>query len=155
MSITELGSLGEFIGAFLLFASLVYVGIQIRQSNQTDKMNARIAFEDQYRNTVAFFASTHEIADVVAKGLEDPSALTPSEAHLFGPRLYALYRHAEIAFDQYNKQLLDEQFLDRTMKVLEIYHYEPGAQWWFYNHGKAMLSSEFHEYVEKRLASQG
>jgi hypothetical protein len=155
MTITELGSLGEFIGAFLLFASLIYVGIQIRQSNQTDKLNARIAFEDQYRNTVAFFAPSREIADVMAKGLDDPSTLTQSEVHLFGPRLYALYRHAEIAFDQYNKQLLDEQFLDRTMKVLEIYHHDPGAQWWFYRHGKAMLSSEFHEYVEKRLSSQG
>jgi len=31
MSITELGALGEFVGAFGVVASLVYLGLQVRQ----------------------------------------------------------------------------------------------------------------------------
>ena len=93
MTITELGSLGEFIGAFLLFGSLIYVGIQIRQSNQTDRLNAAISFEDQYKNTVAFFSSSKDIADVMARGLEDLSSLTEAELHLFGPRMYLSLIH--------------------------------------------------------------
>lgn len=151
MTITELGALGEFVGAFLLFGSLVYVGIQIRQSNQTDRLNAAISFEDQYRNTVAFFSSSKEIADVMARGLEDMSTLTDAELHLFGPRMYALYRHVEIAHDQHEKNLLDKEVLNRSMKVLGVYHRSPGAQSWFDGHGKLMLSETFYHYVIKCL----
>ncbi len=151
MTITELGALGEFIGAFLLFASLVYVGIQIRQSNLTDRLNAATAFEDQYRSTVAFFSSSRDIAEVMARGLEDMSSLTDTELHLFGPRMYALYRHAEIAHDQHHKNLLGKEVLDRTMKVLDIYHGSLGAQSWFYSHGKLMLNEDFFVYANNRL----
>ena len=148
MTIAELGALGEFVGAFLLFASLIYVGIQIRQSNKTDRMNAMISFENQYRDTVAFFAGSPEVAEIVAKGMVDWAGLGEAEKHLVGPRLYALYRHAEIAFDQHKRGLLDWEEVDRTMKVIGVYHLEPGVQQWFTSGGKLLLSAEFHAFVE-------
>ena len=42
MTIFELGALGEFIGAILLFVSLIYVGLQIKQ-NRADKLTQRAA----------------------------------------------------------------------------------------------------------------
>ena len=32
MTIFELGAVGEFVGAILLFLSLIYVGVQIKQN---------------------------------------------------------------------------------------------------------------------------
>lgn len=152
MTIAELGALGEFIGAFLLFASLIYVGIQIRQSNRTDRMNAMISFENQYRDTVAFFASSPEVTEIMAKGVVDWAGLDQADKHLVGPRLYALYRHAEIAFDQHNKGLLDWEEVDRTMKVIGVYQLETGVQQWFASAGKHLLGAEFHAFVEDYTA---
>ncbi len=39
----ELGALGEFIGAFGVIASLVYVGLQIRQNTRAVRSEMRLA----------------------------------------------------------------------------------------------------------------
>ena len=41
MSIADLGSLGEFVGAFAVLATLVYLSVQIRQSNRNAMATAR------------------------------------------------------------------------------------------------------------------
>ena len=47
--------------------------------------------------------------------------------------------------------MLDKEILDRSMKVLEIYHNSPGAQAWFQDHGKLMLSETFYTHVAEQL----
>ncbi len=148
MTIAELGSVGEFIGAILLFISLIYLGIQIRQGNKAERLNATVAFEDQYRQNLQLWASSDEISHVMAKGLADMSSLTNSEIHLFGPRMYSLYRHAETAFQQHKKRLLDDDVLSRTMRVISLYHDEPGAQVWYAGHGQYMLTKEFCSFLD-------
>ena len=49
MSIIELGALGEFIGAVLLFGSLVFVGLQIRQNTKSIRAST-------YREAISDFA---------------------------------------------------------------------------------------------------
>ena len=148
MTIAELGSVGEFLGAILLFVSLIYLGIQIRQSNKAERLSATVAFEDQYRQNLSLWASSDEISNVMAKGLSDMSSLTKSEVHLFGPRMYSLYRHAETAFQQNKKRLLEDDVLSRTMRVVSLYHDEPGAQAWYADHGRYMLTQEFCTFLD-------
>ena len=90
----------------------------------------------------------------MARGLEDVSNLTNAEFHLFGPRMYALYRHVEIAYEQHQKNLLDKEVLDKSLKVLALYHESPGAQSWFDGHGALMLSEAFYQYVKSQLGKE-
>ena len=54
MSITELGALGEFIAAFAVVASLIYVGFQVRQNTGAINGNALAQVSsEQQRNLVA------------------------------------------------------------------------------------------------------
>ncbi len=54
MSIMELGAIGEFIAAFAVVASLIYVGLQVRQNTRAINGNAlaQVASEQQ-RNLIA------------------------------------------------------------------------------------------------------
>ena len=54
MSIMELGALGEFVGAFAVVATLIYLTIQVRQSKDAMEENSRMA-------RVAVSAQTFEI----------------------------------------------------------------------------------------------
>ena len=40
MNITELGAIGELVGGVAVIASLVYVGLQVRQSTQVGRAQA-------------------------------------------------------------------------------------------------------------------
>jgi hypothetical protein len=155
VTIFELGALGEFIGAMLLFASLVYVGIQIRQSNKTDRLNATIAFENQYRENVALWASSTDVAAIMAKGVEGKDELEVAEVHMFGPRMYALYRLGETAYEQSRQNLLDESALIKTLGIIAIYHHSKGAQAWYESHGRLMLSLEFCTFLDAHFRDSG
>jgi len=47
MTVFELGAVGEFVGAILLFVSLIYVGVQVRQNTKTSRTESRRSSVDQ------------------------------------------------------------------------------------------------------------
>ena len=54
MSIMELGAIGEFIAAFAVVASLIYVGLQVRQNTGAINGNALAqVWSEQQRNLIA------------------------------------------------------------------------------------------------------
>ena len=61
MSITELGALGEFVGAIAVVATLIYLAIQVRQN--TGMMRAQIyqARSDSGQRYQLFVAGSEEI----------------------------------------------------------------------------------------------
>ncbi len=56
MSIVDLGALGEFVGAIAVVATLIYLTIQVRQSKEAMKENARLARAAVCKQTFEIFA---------------------------------------------------------------------------------------------------
>ncbi len=56
MSITELGSIGEFVGAFAVVATLIYLTIQVRQSKEAMNENSRLTRAAVSAQTFEIFA---------------------------------------------------------------------------------------------------
>jgi len=51
MSIMELGAIGEFVGAFGVIASLIYVGLQVRQNTRAMRSETRLGLANSmYHN---------------------------------------------------------------------------------------------------------
>lgn len=46
MSIVELGALGEFVGALGVVASLIYVGVQVRQNTRVVRSEMRLGLAE-------------------------------------------------------------------------------------------------------------
>ena len=67
MTLQELGSVGEFVGSFLLLVSIVYLALQVRQNSKT---LSNTAFLDAVRdsNSLDFF---HAASFDQIKGLPD------------------------------------------------------------------------------------
>ena len=69
LTITELGSLGEFIGAFAVVASLIYVGIQLKQNTVAVKVTTAQAFTDTWNAGLRPVSQSPVLADIVNRGL--------------------------------------------------------------------------------------
>ena len=65
MSIMELGALGEFVGAFAVVATLIYLALQIRSNTNVEKAAALREVLDGYvdRNNVLLYQSP-ELTDM-------------------------------------------------------------------------------------------
>ncbi len=87
MTIFELGAIGEFTGAILLFLSLIYVGIQIRQNtNSMDESRrlalaqTRLAAADSYAEHQREFAESVHLAPIHQKLMEAGWPATAEES---------------------------------------------------------------------------
>jgi hypothetical protein len=83
MSVLELGALGEFVAAFGVIASLIYVGFQVRQNTKATNGNAiaQVASEVQ-RNLVAV-SQDDVLANAVTKVLAGEDLLPIEQTKLF------------------------------------------------------------------------
>ena len=75
MTIFELGALGEFVGAILLFGSLVFVGLQIRQNTKATRAVSHHAITDALNQLNLSFAKDPAIVKLWASGMNDRSSL--------------------------------------------------------------------------------
>ena len=76
MDIMELGAIGELVGGVAVIASLIYVGMQVRQSNQINRAESVRAFVRDY-NT--FLYKLSEQTEILRRGSVDWDGLSGEE----------------------------------------------------------------------------
>lgn len=64
ISLTDLGNLGEFVGAIAVIASLIYVGIQLRQNTAAIKITTAQAFTDTWNGYISTLNLAPDLGDV-------------------------------------------------------------------------------------------
>ena len=67
LSIQDLGALGEFIGAFGVMASLIYVGLQIKQTRHMVMAESETNYTQSGREIYLFLAGNRHITEMIAK----------------------------------------------------------------------------------------
>ena len=101
MSLADLGSIGELVGAIGVIASLIYLAAQIRGARSMARaQNVREIFDGMRRNQAAI-AANPELAQVWCDGLADYGSLSPRDRmrFLFLVHDYVLlYRETQIAY---------------------------------------------------------
>ena len=121
MTIFELGALGEFAGAILLFASLVYVGLQIRQNTAATRAQIFQSRTDAFQNYAIYVSNTPEFYEIMRKlgALDNPggdpnkiSDLTDLERFRYFWVNLANRQRSDNMYYQYTNGFLDEEFYD-------------------------------------------
>ena len=76
LSIQDLGAIGEFIGAFGVMASLIYVGLQIKQTRNVVMADSEANFMQSGMEIYLFMAGNRHISELIAKEIGgDPDEL--------------------------------------------------------------------------------
>ena len=78
MTIQELGALGEFVAAFGVIASLIYVGFQVRQNTRATSGNAIAQVASEAQQNLVAVSQDDVLASAVSKALEG-GELSPIE----------------------------------------------------------------------------
>ena len=116
MTISELGSLGEFVGAVLMLATLVYLALQIKFAQKAVRAQTYQIRADSGREFMMQIMHSKELQAIFDKiGLhswkqEQLNTLEPRERRIIYSYLICWRTHIDNLFYQYQQGNLDQQF---------------------------------------------
>ena len=91
MTIQDLGSIGEFVGAVATVATLLYLAFQIRQNSHLLRTSIVQADHQGSVEIQRIIAGDSAAARIMQIGLRDPSALTDEERFQFGAQMGLIF----------------------------------------------------------------
>jgi len=153
MPLDQLANIAEISAAALLIVSLMYVGLQVRQSTKaayasTNQAHAEIAME-----YIGLINASDRLADILHEGAMGLSSL--KEGNLI--RFMAFHDQIFVAYQpfyfQYLKGTLDGRIWDTYKQAMVSLLGQSGSQdWWKLR--RHWFSEEFRNYVEDVVAME-
>ena len=126
MTITELGAIGEFVGAIGVIATLIYLAMQIRQNTKAMEESRRLALAQTYQmradalQEMLVSASSSDIGGIIVRlteagypeNLDALGVLSAEERGRFRQWQIAQQTHWDNMHFQYQQGFLDEEYFD-------------------------------------------
>lgn len=152
MTLSDLGNIGDFIGAIGVIVSLIYLAIQIRQNTKSVRNSTYQEIVRDMTASTDLLASNSELARAWRMGLQDFGALDADQRVRFGAYMLSLFRRLENILHQSNYGTLDPASWEGWRAALRNIVRQPGVVvWWHTAH--TLFSRDFREYVGRELES--
>ena len=154
MTLQDLASFGELIGAAGVIASLVFVGWQIRANTRA----ARLRMHEQVTQTyIAFLGSILVDPGTFAAGLKsgkpDFADLNDAQKAFFFSTMLGFFKHFETMYVQYSHGVMDEETWNAWSTHILMQFHQPGAQhWWSLR--KEAFTPAFRAYLDASAAPE-
>ena len=97
MTLSDLSNLGTFVSAIAVVASLIFVGVQLRQNTKAVRAAASQAHTAHWQAMLTPVIENEDVADIYRRGLSGMESLTDNECVRFIVLIGAMFRFAESA----------------------------------------------------------
>ena len=151
MSISELGSLGEFVSSIAVLVTLLFLGFQVRQSNLLARRNELNVGHSQISRLRVAMAENADLAEIMVQGL--PSAtLGEADQVRFDCVVSEMFWSSFHIWDRTRLGLYDEQEWGRHVGSLVPFLLSPGVlNWWANN--KDQFPAGFQKAIDEGVAN--
>ncbi len=152
MNIQDWGALGEMIGAIAIIISLIYVGLQVRQTTKAVRLNTAHDVADDCGGVYALIAQDLAIADIWLRGLTSIETVLGAERTQFYSLLHTFFKAFENAHYQMMEGALDKkQWAAMAQQFLWLKDFSGMKAYW--PERKFIFSEEFQEYFDREVAT--
>ena len=128
MTLEQLGSLGEMVGAIGVILSLLYVGKQLAQNNRNQRIAAMQSNNDAYMQNAATLAMH---AETWAIGINSYSSMELHKKVEFGFLLMTIFRQSEQSYFLHKEGVLPADVLNKGLLMIASGLAYPGfKEWW-------------------------
>lgn len=143
MTLETIIDLGQTVA---IFASLVFVGYQIRQHTRALKATSHHAITDSFNALNVLVYSDPRVARMQRLGLAGLGNFDEDEALQFSWLVLANMRIFETLYYQYKTGTMEEQLYEAELRTLNWLASQPGfQQWWAVN--PISFSTEFRAFI--------
>lgn len=152
MTLESLALVSQVAGAAAVFASLVFVGFQVRGQANATRAQTEQAIAS---NWMALAQLVGQNAEAFTSGLMSTSAtfadLTDADRMRFLTTLFVMFKHYENMYLQFRKGRIGEQQWEPWSKQVRMYFHQPGVQtWWTLR--KSGFSLSFRQFLDSSVA---
>ena len=152
MTLSDLGNVGEFIASIAVVASLVYLGIQIRQNSRIVKAATHHSSSRAWSELEVALGTDSEAARILLKGSRSYAELDLEERFRYSLLMRAILHRHEDDFVQVQEGLIDASKLAQQRRSVAGALAEPAARdWWTEN--AHLFSQDFQDHVARAIAA--
>lgn len=151
MTLDQIANVAEVIGTIIVVITVIYLTIQIRQTNKALRSNTAQATHDSVSMGYVTLATDGDLNRIFRKGCSDPSELTEDELGQF----IAFWTFTMFAtqnwFYQRATQALDEELTESWLRSIGAALQTPGFRFFWELRGY-QFSNDLQIHVEELLA---
>jgi hypothetical protein len=131
MNWEAVGAVAEAVGALGVIVSLLYLAVQIRQSNRGLRATAYKDLLLSIVSTREFISSSSELPDVWHAGLRSFDSLSEADRYRFATIMARAITNLEIALHFHELGVLEYSMLEpRERTILGLLRSPGGTAWW-------------------------
>jgi hypothetical protein len=145
MSIDELGSIGEFIGAIAVVVSILYLAYQIRQNTRMMQGSTVQAITETIQAENRWSSDLGPIWMKIVEGQE----LTNLDKFQLGEWLIAAMSARQNEYYQYKRGLLDHEMWKASEGIIRLIMANSFANQWWKSFEKSVFHDDFAVLVDK------
>ena len=112
MTLTELGSLGEFISGLAVVVTLVYLAIQIRHNTRAVRSSMHQDMIESSSRIAESISDNSDLGRIVLKADQDYDGLTSEERIRFEAYAERIFANFESVFYSYRNSMIEEDLWD-------------------------------------------
>lgn len=153
MTLEDLSLIAQIASVLLIPASLVFVGMQMRQTHAIERGNAQRDLLNQTRDWWMRCVSDEAMFDVFSQGLANYHGLTRYQKARFSTLGFNLFHIVEGVFFQDRVKLVTDSMVQGYyIAFLSIINTPGGRQWW--DEASKAGNVEISNYLSARLAAE-
>ena len=150
MTIQDLGSIGELIGAIATVATLAYLAIQIRSSTIAVRSTAAQSVHESFATWYRMLAADAGLSELMTNGLRDYSSLSETERARFVSASMAILLCTQDAFIKWREGTLAPELWSGWELVTMNLVKAPGGKILWRERGY-MFGADFRDHVENDI----
>ena len=127
MNWDAIGAIGDLLGGVVVIASVVYLAVQIRQSNRHAEASAELTWIGGLNEIWDRWTVEHTML-AIRKGLTNFDALSRNEQVVFQMQVGALVNHCMAADQLWERRLIAEETREAAIDVLARILCTPGGR---------------------------
>jgi hypothetical protein len=150
MTLSDLGNIGQVIGAIAVVISLIYVALQIRQNTNAVRSATAQSVHEHFANWYHLIAADAELARIAVNGLRNYHSLSENERTRFIAVFMSFLSYSQNAFLKWRQGLLAPSlWLGWEQVMMNLFGAPGGKALW--KERRYMFGDEFRRYIEDDL----
>ena len=148
MTLADISDISQTLGSAAVVASLILVGIQIRQNTSATRATSHHAISEALTRINLFWARNGGVTKLWLSGMHDRRALTAEERWRFDSTARAYFHVCETMYTQAAMGAGDQGIVRAEENGIKSVFVSAGIrEWWVEN--EFGFSIEFRTYIEK------
>ena len=143
-------ALSEAFGVIAVVTSLVFVGLQIRQSTKASKVDAARNISSEWRSVYQGPATSRQLAEVLNRGGHDYGSLDGVDLMQYNAAMHQIFHAAASTFYQHENGALDDETFDGISRQLRQMCGVPGIKN-YWDSRKEIFPARFQTFLDTQV----